>query len=163
MAADYFLKITGDPYKGESKDKTHKDEIQCLSWSWGENNSGSFGSGTGGGAGKVNFSDFTFLMQTCKASPNLFLACANGEHIPDATLTCRKAGKEQQEFLVVKFTDLLISSFQLSGSAGGDDLPNESVSFNFAKIDIAYKPQKPDGTLDSAIKANYSVETQSSE
>jgi type VI secretion system secreted protein Hcp len=160
MASDFFLKITGDSYKGESKDKTHKDEIQCLSWNWGESNSGTFGAGGGGGAGKVNFQDFSFTMYTCKASPNLMLACANGTHIDDATLTCRKAGKEQQEFLVIKFSKLLISSYSLGG--GGDEVPIESITFNFAKIDIAYKPQKPDGTLDSAIKANYDIEAQES-
>jgi type VI secretion system secreted protein Hcp len=35
MAAfDYFLKIDGIP--GESTDSKHKDEIDVLSWSWGE-------------------------------------------------------------------------------------------------------------------------------
>lgn len=31
MATDFFLKIDGIP--GESKDKTHKDEIDIMSWS----------------------------------------------------------------------------------------------------------------------------------
>ena len=34
-----------------------------------------------------------------KASPKLFLACASGQHIKEAELVGRKAGKEQQEFL----------------------------------------------------------------
>ena len=35
MAAfDYFLKIDG--IQGESTDAKHKDEIEVLSWSWGE-------------------------------------------------------------------------------------------------------------------------------
>ena len=50
-----------------------------------------------------------------------------GEHIPEATLTCRKAGKEQQEFLIVKFTDLLISGYHVQ-SGPGEELPVESVS-----------------------------------
>ena len=161
MAVDMFLKIAGDAYKGESKDKTHKDEIDVMSWSWGESNSGSMGSGGGGGAGKVSFQDFTFTMHTCKASPNLFLACANGTHIDNAILTCRKAGKEQQEYMTITFNELLISTYQVSGGTGGD-LPIEAITFNFAKVEISYKPQKPDGTLDSAIKANYDIEQQTS-
>ena len=39
MAVDMFLKI-GD-ILGESVDKTHKDEIDVLAWSWGASNTGS--------------------------------------------------------------------------------------------------------------------------
>jgi type VI protein secretion system component Hcp len=54
------------------------------------------------------------------------LACAEGEHIKKAVLTCRKAGKEQQEFLKVTMSDVLVSSYQTSGSANGDEVPTTS-------------------------------------
>jgi type VI secretion system secreted protein Hcp len=155
MAVDYFLKIDGIP--GESTDAKHKDEIDLQSWSWGETQSGSHTAGGGGGAGKVNMNDFSFTMNTNKASPKLFLNCANGAHIPNALLTCRKAGKEQQEYLKIKFSDLLISSYNLSG--GGTEVPMESISFNFSKIEISYAPQKKEGGLDSPVVHNWSVKT----
>jgi type VI secretion system secreted protein Hcp len=155
MAVDYFLKIDGIP--GESMDSKHKNEIDIQSWNWGEANSGSHGSGGGGGAGKVSMQDFSFTMTVNKASPKLFLACASGQHIKEATLVCRKAGKEQQEFLKIKFTDLLISSYQMGG--GGGEAALDSISFNFAKIEQTYAPQKPDGTLDSPVVHNWSVQT----
>ena len=96
-AVDYFLKIDG--IEGEAQDKTHKNEIQLASWSWGETNTGSMGAGGGGGSGKVAMQDFHFVMGVNKATPKLVLACATGEHIKSAILVCRKAGKEQQEFL----------------------------------------------------------------
>jgi type VI secretion system secreted protein Hcp len=154
-AVDYFLKIEG--IAGESQDHKHKDEIQIESWSWGENNSGSHASGAGGGAGKVQMQDFHFTMSENKASPLLMLACAGGDHIKKAQLTCRKAGKDQQEFLVIKFTDLLVSSFQTGGSAHGDIIPLNQISLNFSKIEYEYKPQKADGTLDSPAKAGWDV------
>jgi type VI secretion system secreted protein Hcp len=157
MAVDMFLKIKGDPYAGESLDKKHKGEIDVLSFSWGQSNAGSSGYGTGAGSGKVSVQDFSFTMRTCKASPNLALACATGEHIPEATFTVRKAGKEQQDFLVIKFTELLISSYQVGGG-GGEELPMESISFNFAKIETSYSPQKADGTLDAAVKTSYNIQ-----
>ncbi len=40
--------------------------------------------------------DFHFVMKTNKASPKLLLCCANGEHINEATLVCRKAGKDRR-------------------------------------------------------------------
>ena len=77
------------------------------------------------GSGKVHMQDFHFTQQMCTSSPELLLNCATGMHIPKAILTCRKAGQktEQQKFLVLTFTDLLISSYQTGGTDGGTGLP----------------------------------------
>ena len=156
MAVDYFLKIEG--IDGESKDKKHGKEIDLLSWSWGESQSGSSAYGGGGGAGKVSMQDFSFTMNNNAASPKLVLACANGSHIKSALLTCRKAGKDQQEYLKIKFADLLISSFQTGGSSGAE-IPIDSISFNFSKIEYEYYPQKPDGTLDAKVPVHWDLKT----
>jgi len=153
-AVDYFLKIDSIP--GESADDKHMDEIDIESWSWGEVNSGSHAAGGGGGAGKVSMNDFSFGMRVNKASPKLFLACATGQHIKEAQLTCRKAGKEQQEYLKIKFSDLLISNYQTGGS-GGDIVPVDQISFNFSKIEVSYAPQKADGSLGSPVVHNYDL------
>lgn len=139
---DYFLKIDGIP--GESPDDKHKDEIQLETWSWGETQGGSHAAGGGGGVGKVAMQDFNFSMVINKASPLLFLACAQGKSIKEALLTCRQAGGKQEEYLKVKFTELLISSYQTGGS-GEAVKPIESITFNFTRIDMTYAPQKTDG------------------
>jgi type VI secretion system secreted protein Hcp len=102
--------------------------------------------------------DFHFVMSVNKATPKLVLACATGEHIKSAILVCRKAGKEQQEFLKYSFTDVLISSYQ----TGGSDSPVEQCSFNYTAMQVDYKEQKADGTLGGAITAKYNLKTQSS-
>ena len=147
---DYFIKFDG--IKVESADAKHKNEIDVESWSWGETNAGSSGAGGGGGggAGKVAMQDFHFVMKLNKASISLMKACATGEHIKEATLTSRKAGKGQQEFLTVKLTDVLVSSFQSGGSEGSQAVPTDQVSLNYAKIEFQYKEQKADGTLGPA-------------
>jgi len=156
MAVDYYLKIDG--IEGESTDSKLKDQIQVLSWSWGETNTGTASHGTGMGAGKVSMQDFSFTMTVNKASPKLLLACAVGEHIKTALLTCRKAGTDQQEYLKIKFTELLISSYQIGGSMGADSLPVDHVSFNYAKIEVEYAPQKTaDGTLAGPVKVGYNL------
>ncbi len=159
-AVDYFLKIDG--IEGESQDKTHKSEIQLESWSFGEHQTGTASTGGGMGAGKIAMGDFHFVMTSNKASPKLFLSCANGEHIKKAVLTCRKAGKDQQEYLKWSFTDLLISSYQTGGSGSSTSLPLDQISFNFSEAQIDYKEQKADGTLAGAITTKYNVKTQSS-
>jgi type VI secretion system secreted protein Hcp len=153
-AVDYFLKIDG--IEGESQDKTHPKEIQLSSWAWGQSNQGSMGAGGGGGSGKVAMQDFHFTMGVNKATPMLFLACAQGDHIKSAILTCRKAGKEQQEFLKYSFFDVFISSYQTGGSEGA----SEQCSFNFTKIQIDYKEQKIDGTLAGALTKSYDLKKQ---
>ena len=152
MAIDIFAKI-GD-IKGESSDAKHKDEVEVLSWSWGVAQSGSV-TGPGGGAGKASFADFSFMHRIDSASPLLMKACATGQHIKEATVTHRKAGKGQQEFLIIKMNDILITSVQ--PAAGSADGPMEAVSLQMAKVDLEYKPQKPDGSLDAGVFFKYDI------
>ncbi|HKP87055.1 MAG TPA: type VI secretion system tube protein Hcp [Blastocatellia bacterium] len=152
---DYFLKVDG--IQGESADSKHKGEIDVESWSWGESQGGTMAFGGGGGAGKVQMQDFHFVMKVNKATPKLLLACATGEHIKKAELTCRKAGKEQQEFLKYTFSDILISSYQTGGAASGSVIPNDQISFNYAKIEVEYKEQKSDGSLGGPVKVGYDL------
>ena len=154
MAPDIFAKI-GD-IKGESVDSKHKDEIELLSWSWGVSRSAS-GSGSGAGTGKAHFNDLSFTHKIDKASPLLLKACATGQHLKEATITRRKAGKGQQEFLVIKMNDVLVTSVADSDDSGGG--PMESVTLAFAKVDLEYRPQKPDGSLDAGLHFKYDLKT----
>jgi type VI secretion system secreted protein Hcp len=154
MASDIFAKI-GD-IKGESLDSKHKDEVEVLSWSWGVAQSGTMAHGGGGGEGKASFNDFNFTHHVDKASPVLLKACATGEHIKEATITVRKAGKGQQEFLIIKMTDILITSVNPSGS-GDSAATAESVAMQCAKVDLEYKPQKADGSLDAGLHFKYDI------
>lgn len=150
---DYFLKLTG--IEGESQDKDYKGQLDIESWSWGESNMGTHGSGGGGGAGKVSIQDMHFVAKMSKASPKLFLACATGSHIKEASLICRKAGGKQQAYLTITLTDVLVTSYQTAGSAHGDVVPTDQFNLNFARIKWAYKEQKPDGSLGANVDAGY--------
>lgn len=159
MAIDIFAKI-GD-IKGESLDSAFKDQIEVFSWSFGVSQPGSMGIGTGGGQGKASFQDFTFVHNMDKASPNLLKACATGKHFPEASVTARKAGEGQKEYLVFKFSDVLITSVAPGGSSGSDAL-QEQVSLQFSKIELEYKPQKADGSLDAGVFFKYDVKANKS-
>jgi type VI secretion system secreted protein Hcp len=159
-AVDYFL-VIGD-IKGESHDHkmATKGAIDVESWSWGESQSGTHSGLGGGGAGKVVMQDFHFVMKINKASPALFLACATGEHIKKAELFCRKAGKEQHEFLTITMEDLLVSSYQTGGSGHSDIVPTDQISLNFSRIKVLYKPQDATGKLESGTPVGYDVKAQ---
>ena len=155
MASDIFAKL-GD-IKGESLDSKHKDEIEVLSYSWGVSNAGSMAHGSGGGEGKSTFHDLSFVHNIDKASPVLMQACANGTHLKEATITHRKAGKGQQEFMIVKMNDVIITGVTHGGSGDG---AQENVSLAFGKVSVEYKPQKPDGSLDAGIHFKYDLKAQ---
>jgi type VI secretion system secreted protein Hcp len=155
MAIDYFLKIDG--VSGESLDAKHKGEIEVQSWSWGEANPvGPAGPGGGAGAGKVQMQDLNFTAGLSTASPTLMLACASAKHFKSAVLSARKAGKGQVEFLTFSLSDVLVSAYQ-TGGAEGEVVPTDSVSLNFAKIQMEYKQQKADGSLGASIKVGWDV------
>ena len=153
--SDIHLKL-GD-IKGESTDDKHKDEIDVESWSWGASNPGSMAQGGGGGTGKVSFSDLNFVHRIDKASPNLWQACSGGDHIKEATLSSAKQGKGPQDFLIIKMSDVLITSVSVAESNGAGSVPMENVALQFAKAELEYKPQKTDGSLDAAVKFGYDI------
>ena len=176
---DAFLKIDG--IKGESADAKHKGEIDIVSFSWGLAQTGVSATGGGGGAGKVHVHDMEFTKKTDAASPLLMLNCANGAHIKEASFVVRKAGGEQLEYLKIKLTDILVSSYKPHGlaaadiAAGGgtvagvenpttDEIPSEHFSLNFAKVEFSYQTQGADGKAQGGpivagwdVKANQKV------
>jgi type VI secretion system secreted protein Hcp len=157
MPFDAFLRLgTGGTFdsiviEGESTDKTHPNEIEIQSFSWGVANAGG-GSTGGGGTSKAVLQDFSFAMATSKASPNLMLACATGRHIPQATLTLRRSGFE---FVKIKLADCLVSSYSLGGdnsnTSQDPNSPHDSMTINFVKIDFLYTVQRTGETVETGF------------
>jgi len=146
-----FLNISG--IEGESSDDKHKGEIEINSFSTSVVGQ-SAANTSQGGTGKTNFSDIKFTTNVNKSSPKLFQAVTTGEHIPEVILTTRKAGGNQQEYLTITLKDVVVTQYDLSMS---DEGPMDSFSLNFSQIYYQYSPQKPDGTLDSPVKAGYDL------
>ena len=92
-----------------------------------------------------------------KASSKLFYHCCSGKHFPDAMLTFRKAGGEQEEYFQVKLTDLMVSSITWSDHAGGGSLAQEQGSLSFTKVEFIYKMQGQDGKLQGQVRADWDV------
>jgi len=158
MGLDAHLNLQKGGIEGESKNKGFEKQVQLLSWSWGASNSGSSTIGGGLGSAKANFQDFHFTMQMSKASPTVLLYCATGHHMPEATLTLRKSGQksEQQIFLTVLFTDLIIASYQTGGT---DDagLPMEQISLNYSTYKMEFFEQDEKGVTKTAGKSGYDL------
>lgn len=143
---DYFLKIEG--IDGESQDSKHKDEIQIRDFRMNVTNRGRQGDYK---VGKAVFDDAKFFSFVDQAYPKLKQACAKGEHLPKAVFTCRKAGKNQMDFMRITFSDILITSCKLD--LGEHPVPLVEFTIGFAKKQIEYKEQNADGTLGGAMTA----------
>ncbi|WP_295446371.1 type VI secretion system tube protein Hcp, partial [uncultured Thiodictyon sp.] len=137
-----------DDVKGEAQDKSHKDEIDVLAWSWGMSQSGTMHTGGGGGGGKVSVHDLSITKYVDKSSPTLMTYCSQGNQFKEAKLTVRKAGGATPlEYLIITMKDVIVTSLSTGGS-GGEDRLTENVSLNFASVKVDYQPQKQDGSKD---------------
>lgn len=144
-AVDMFLKMDGIP--GESADDRHRGEIDILSFSW------DIAPRTGdltGRTARVCAHDISFVKNIDKASPLLISGAVLGSIIPKATLTLRKAGEGAQEFFVLELTTVVVSSVSHNVSGRSSSLI-EQFTLNFASAKVSYRPQKPDGSLDTPI------------
>lgn len=142
MALQAYLKIDGIATTG------NLNGIELESFSWGVSNALDIGSqSSGAGAGKVTFSDFNFTAKVGTHSPMLFEKCVEGYFIQTAMLSITGAPSQ----IWIKFGDVVISSYQLGDSStqksrvadnfktsSSADVPQESVSLNFAKIEYNF-------------------------
>ena len=83
-------------------------------------------------------------------------ATTTGKHIEDATFSFRRGGDNPLDFLTIKLTDVLVTGYQQGGTKEPPLL--EGVALDAAKIEIEYKPQNPDGSLGSPVRASYDLE-----
>jgi type VI secretion system secreted protein Hcp len=130
------IELAGSPVKG----------IEVASFSWGVANPVVLSTNTGPSSGKPAFSDFTVLLAGGRAVPELFLRTATGQHIPLAKFVVfDNTGDALAPRYELTFTDVVLSSFQSSGSAGGEIF--HSVSMAYAQLELKIYFQAPDGTV----------------
>ncbi len=154
MAFDAFIELEG--VKGESTRKGFEGQVELLNFSLGVHNPTSIASGTGGGTGKAQLTPFSFNKWTDSASPTLFQWCCQGKHFKKCTVTVLKAGGDEAvEYLVYEFEGCFVESVQWSGSSGGMDRPDESVTIAFGKVTITYTPQTATGAKGSPVVASW--------
>jgi type VI secretion system secreted protein Hcp len=154
-AIDIFGRFTG--INGESTAIGHERWIDVLSFSWGAGNSGSPFIGTGSGTANNEFEPFSFMKYVDQSTPPLILSVASGKIIPEALFHVVQTGQGPIPFLEYKFNDVLISSYNISGAAGGD-IPTESISFVYGKIEVVYRPQdSKTGKLGSPITFSWDL------
>jgi len=142
MAIDAFLdfKNSTPAVTGEAPDDTYSGTFHVKSFSFSIAQKGTAAVGGGLGAGKAEFEDFEFTIDTQKGSAALMKHCAAGTHFTGVKLHVRKAGggaESQKEFLKYHFGNVLISSY----STSGEEESTDTVKFNYTSVYTEYKAQ----------------------
>jgi type VI secretion system secreted protein Hcp len=150
------LKVDGIP--GDSVVSGHVDEIDVSSVSFGASQTGIREAGGKASAKRASLTTFAITKQVDKASPKLFLFCATGQHIPTAVLTFRNVagGGAVHEYLTITLSDVFISSYQV-GSNAGEDVPLESISLSYSKIEYKYVALLPNGQTAPPVIVTFDV------
>jgi len=158
-----FFSVKGDnavDVKGETQDKTYAGAFEISEFSFGAENTLSIGSATtGAGAGKATFKEFTVKKFVDKSSPYLLMTLGSGGHYKKVQLFLRKsgsaAGTSGKAYLSFAFGLVAVKSIEWSGSSG-DDVPTETVIFEYGELAVGYKPQEKGGTLGATVPGLWS-------
>jgi type VI secretion system secreted protein Hcp len=154
MAQDIFLKLSG--IQGETKDATHPDEIEVLTWEWSVSQESDTHCGSGGGVGKCTVDDLTFEHYVDCASPNLMKHCLTGRPIESAVLIVRKAGGIPLEYLKISMEQVLIT--RVSPTANYNmRAPREEISLSFARVKQEYVVQNAQGGGRGTVSVGYDI------
>lgn len=158
MADDIHLRL-GSMIKGEDPTGGYEDWIQIHGWSWGATQSGTTHEGMGGGSGKVSVMDLTVTKFVDASTHDLIKHVCNGMHIDEAEIVVTKAGGDNPViYWRMTMRDLLITSYQTSGSKDGLDRVSETVTFNFASFEVTYTKQEMDGSAGPESAAGWDIQ-----
>ncbi|EIT69356.1 MULTISPECIES: Hcp family type VI secretion system effector [Hydrocarboniphaga] len=158
MSFDAFIQLDG--IKGESTDDKHKDWIEILNFSFGASQpqSGTVSSAGNLGAARVNLQNFNFLHHLDLASPKLFEACVTGQTIKSAIVNLNRAGGDKGKYMEYKLTDVIVTSVGKGGDSKAEsDVPVESVSLAFGKIELIYTKIGIDGRAAGNTSAGWDL------
>ncbi len=149
-----FLDVIGSKtgkFKGESQDSKSKGQIDIETYSWDVTQP--VGKNSGGlASGKRELGFFVVTFVTSTATAQALNCCCNGEHLTKVVLTCRKAGKEQMEYMKWTLTTAMIAKLECF-YLPDDIVPRNRVAFAYKKIAFEIKAQNADGTLGGSYLA----------
>ena len=154
MAVNAYLYIDG--VEGPSTSKPN--HIDVVSFTWGVSQTATYGAGQSGKeakAGRADFSNLTVMKVLDKTSPLLCDHCASGDILKEVYIVYDKPVADgQDDYFRIYLKDALITSVHLSGS---NENPSEAVSFAFQAVEVAYRPEADDGSLDAALRKGYDL------
>lgn len=156
MAA--YIKFDG--VDGECKDKDHKGWSDLLSFGQGLHQPGGGATGATRRRGDVILDDISCAKELDKASPKIAEAVANGRVFPkveiDMTASYTDAGRVT--YYRYELTNVLVTSYSISGSGQSESVPVEDFSLNFEEIKVTYTENDSKGKKKGNVEYSWKVE-----
>ena len=156
MAA--YIKFDG--VTGECKDKDHKGWSDLASFGQALHQPGGGATGATRRRGDVIMEDITCSKELDKASPKIAESVASGKVYPkveiDLTASYTDAGRVT--YYKYELKNVLVTSYNVSGSGQAEDVPMEDFALNFEEIKVTYTENDAKGKKKGNVEYSWKVE-----
>ena len=157
-----YMKL-GD-IKGEATDNEHKEWIEVLSFAQSIVRGGGL-TGQSRRRGDVILDDIVCVKELDKSSPKLAESICTGMIFPLVEIEFTKATTNADgtagrvTYYKYELTNVMVTSYNISGSAQGEEVPTEQFSLNFEEIKVTYtEVDKQTGANKGNVEYSWKVE-----
>jgi type VI secretion system secreted protein Hcp len=152
--------IKFDGVDGEAQDKDHKGWSDLGSFSQGISQPGSSATGATRRRGDVVLDDVTCTKELDKSSPKLAEAVCKGKVFPKVEIhvTASTTDAGRVTYYAYDLTNVMITSYNISGSGQSEDVPMEDFSLNFEEIKVTYTEADAGGQSKGNVEYSWKVE-----
>jgi len=145
--------------KGNVTNVNYQNWIEIKSIHWGVTVAvaTTVGAGTSRlSSGKITPMDVSMHKEFDSASVPLLKLAFAGKSIPQALIAVtRTASNTATAYLTFTLSNVIISSFQTSGTDSSEALPMDSITLNFSKIELASSPTDAANNVTGNIVGSY--------
>ena len=156
MAA--YIKFDG--VEGECKDKDHKGWSDLASFAQAVHQPGGGATGATRRRGDVIMEDISCSKELDKSSPKIAEAVCKGKVFPtveiDVTASYTDAGRVT--YYRYELTNVLVTSYNISGAGQSESVPAEDFSLNFEEIKVTYTENDSKGKKKGNVEYSWKVE-----
>ena len=156
MAA--YIKFDG--VDGEAQDKDHKGWSDLASFQQGISQPGRGATGATRRRGDVVLDDIQCTKELDKSSPKLAESICKGKIYPKVTihLTASTTDAGRVTYYAYELKNVMVTSYDVSGSGQSEDVPMETFSLNFEEIKATYTETDKEGKSKGNVEYSWKVE-----
>ena len=156
MAA--YIKFDG--VEGEAQDKDHKAWSDLASFGQGMTQPGRGATGPTRRRGDVVLDDIVCSKELDKASPKIAESICKGKVYPKVEIHCTASTTDagRVTYFAYELKNVMVTSYNLSGSGQSEDVPMEDFSLNFEEIKVTYTECDRGGKTKGKVEYSWKVE-----
>ena len=156
MAA--YIKFDG--VDGEAQDKDHKAWSDIGSFTQGLHQPGGASTGPTRRRGDVIVDDIGCVKELDKSSPKIAEAVCKGKVFPKVEIhvTASTTDAGRVTYYAYELKNVLVTSYNISGSGQSEDVPTEEFSLNFEEIKVTYTECDAKGSAKGNVEYSWKVE-----